>query len=63
MRSFYYAFVGIYDDLSYAARVLRYHAWHGVMWLAWKIDLLFVRLHTHAFAKASKAKDRRNGRH
>jgi hypothetical protein len=60
VRSFSYAILGIRNDVGYAVRLLRYHAWHGIMWLAWKIDILFVRLHTHAFAKASKA--RRNGR-
>lgn len=54
MRGFYYAIVGIYNDLGYLARQSRYHAWCAVMWAAWRVDVWFVRLHTHAFSEASR---------
>ena len=54
LRGFYYALVGVYDDLSLAARYARYHAWCAIMAVAWRVDLWFVRLHTLAFSKASR---------
>jgi hypothetical protein len=54
MKGFYYALVGVYNDLSYLARLGRYHAWCVVMAVAWRVDLWFVRLHTHALKRATR---------
>lgn len=59
MRGFYYALVGVYDDLSLTARLGRYHAWRAVMWVAWRVDIWFVRLHTLALTRATRLERRK----
>lgn len=58
MRGLYYALAGVHNDLGYLARLGRYHAWRMVMAIAWRIDIWFVRLHTHAFSEASRLRRR-----
>lgn len=65
MKGFYYAIVGVYSDFSYLARLARYHAWRAVMAVVWRVDIWLVRLHTHAFSRAShlERKTTHNNRH
>lgn len=60
MRGLYYALVGVYTDLSYAARLGRYHGWRTLMGIAAWLDIRLVRLHTHCHRRAARLR-RQNG--
>jgi hypothetical protein len=58
-RRLYYALTGVLNDIGYAARLVRFHAWRGVYHVTRR---LAVSAHMHADALDRRAKDQWDGR-